>query len=107
MSTIPTKSRDLVKARAHHRCERCEAPAYNGDWHHRRTRSVDDEHQHCPCNGVWLCRTCHRWAHDHPDEARRSGWIVSRWVNEPGTIPVHRRFGLWRHDCHGTRELSN
>lgn len=107
MSDIPNKARDLVRARAHHRCERCMAPAPNGAWHHRRPRSVVDEHQHCPCNGVWLCHTCHRMVHAHPEAARDTGWIVSRWVEDPGTVPVTRRFGTWQHDCHGTYRLAN
>jgi 5-methylcytosine-specific restriction protein A len=106
MSAIPAKSRNLVRERAHHRCERCLSPAPRGEWHHRRGRSVVDGHTHCPCNGVWLCRTCHSWAHTNPTEARKAGWIVSRWVAVPGTVPITRQLGTtWRNDCVGTAEL--
>jgi hypothetical protein len=50
------------------------------EWHHRRSRSVVDECQHAVCNGMWLCRTCHAWVHRHPFEARRTGFIVSRYA---------------------------
>lgn len=103
MSAIPTKSRDLVRARAHHRCERCLCPAPNGQWHHRRSRRVVNEHTHCPCNGVWLCRTCHQWVHAHPTEAKKEGWIVSQWVIRPGQVPYIRRIGTaWSTGCDGT-----
>jgi 5-methylcytosine-specific restriction endonuclease McrA len=26
-----------------------------------------------------VCRTCHRWIHEHPKEATASGWLVSRY----------------------------
>lgn len=65
-----------------------------------------DEHTHCPCNGVWLCVTCHQWVHAHPNAARTQGWIVSRWVHSPGVIPITRRLGTtWRNDCVGTAQL--
>lgn len=98
---IPQRSRDLVKARDRFRCVRCLVPAPNGHWHHRRTRLVRDEHQHCPCNGVWLCPACHAWVHQHPAEAREAGLIVYRSVSEPATVPVTTPLGLRVHDCGG------
>lgn len=44
------------------------------DRHHRLPRSrggPDDEH-----NLVDLCRGCHRWAEDHPEEARERGLTI-------------------------------
>lgn len=73
---IPTVQRSLVKVRDNWRCVRCGGPG--AEWHHRRSRSVRDEHQHCACNGVWLCTTCHRWVHANPFAARSTGFIVSR-----------------------------
>lgn len=72
----------------------------NGHWHHRRSRSVVDEHQHCPCNGVWLCSTCHSWAHAHPFEARTTGFIVSRHA-QPSEHEVQTFLGTLHLKCDG------
>jgi hypothetical protein len=56
---------------------------------------VRDEWTHSPTNGVLLCRTCHSWVHKHPFEARASGYIVSRWCADPGTVPVRSFTGQW------------
>lgn len=77
-SPIPTRSRLYVKRRDGGRCVRCRRPLQVTEWHHRRSRSVVDEHQHSPCNGVSMCTTCHRWTHGHPFEARSKGLIVAR-----------------------------
>ena len=87
-TSIPASSRTLVRGRDYNRCVRCNSPTPEGHWHHRRSRSVVDLHQHRPCNGVWLCGTCHRWVHAHPFEARRKGWIVSRYTAAPCEVPV-------------------
>jgi hypothetical protein len=102
VSSIPQRSRDLVKTRARFRCEICGSPAPTGAWHHRRSRSVVDEHTHHPCNGIWLCNSDHTWVHRHPTQARRKGWIVSRYVDEPGAIPVASVWGDRVHHCNGT-----
>jgi hypothetical protein len=100
---IPTRSRDLVRGRSHGRCERCGVPAPAGQWHHRRRRRVSDEHTHCPCNGVWLCPTCHRQVHvEQQVQARLDGWIVSAYVSTPGGVPVLTPWGSRRHNCDGT-----
>jgi 5-methylcytosine-specific restriction enzyme A len=98
---IPPSSRLTVINRAHDRCERCGVPAPNHHWHHRRSRSVKDRHTHCPCNGVNLCTTCHVWVHQNPFEARRYGWIISRHVEDPGTVPVQSAWGARLHTCAG------
>lgn len=75
----------------------------SGEWHHRRSRSIRDEHQHCPCNGIWLCLTCHNWVHANPFEARAHGWIVSRH-KMPNVEPVRNmRFGWLMLTCSGQR----
>lgn len=101
MTEIPTASRLIVGARDLNRCCRCGMPGAT-DWHHRRTRAVVDEHQHCPCNGALLCRTCHSWAHQHPTEARRTGFIVSRYESEPSTVAVQSPWGTRLHLCDGS-----
>lgn len=59
------------------------------------------EHRHCPCNGILLCRTCHVWVHQHPEEARSWGLIVSRHVEFPGSVPVVAHFGTLMLGCNG------
>lgn len=100
-TAIPERSRALVKSRDRFRCARCFMPAPAGHWHHRRSRSVPGEHQHCPCNGVWLCATCHSWAHQNPNAAQRFGFIVSRSVDEPASVPVLTPTGWIVLDCGG------
>lgn len=76
-------------------------PAPSGHWHHRRSRSVRDTHTHCPCNGVWLCGTCHTWVHANPFDARSGGWIISRWATLPGTHPYRTPRGWVVAHCNG------
>lgn len=92
---IPAGQRLAVKLRDGRRCVRCFCPVVHGHWHHRRTKRVVDEHRHCTCNGILLCKICHDWVHAHPLEARRLGWIVSRHVGEPGTVPVFTEQHGW------------
>jgi len=99
---IPERARIIVKQRAHWRCERCGVPNPSGEVHHRRSRLVRDLHQHCPCCLVFLCGTCHRWVHAHPFEAKRFGFIVSKFTAEPATVPTLRElFGETFYDCNG------
>jgi 5-methylcytosine-specific restriction endonuclease McrA len=96
---IPERSRNQVVARDRSRCVRCGSPALPGEWHHRRSRSIRDEDTHASSNGILLCRTCHKWVHEHPFEARGSGWIVSRYAN-PKAEPIE-------HALHGRVFLDN
>jgi len=58
-------------------------------------------HRHCPCNGVYLCHTCHVWVHQHPASARDLGLILSAEERAPFDVPL-LTFGGWRyHDCAG------
>lgn len=98
---IPARSREVVKSRERFRCARCQVPAPTGHWHHRRLRSVRDAHTHCACVGVWLCATCHAWAHAHPSDAREAGYLMSRFVNEPWTVPFKTPLGWRLPDCQG------
>lgn len=80
-------------------CQRC--GGVGSDWHHRRSRRVVDEHTHCPCNGVLLCRTCHAWVHGHPELAQGMGLIVSAYWS-PSMFPVQCFDGReWLLDCEG------
>jgi hypothetical protein len=100
VTLIPLDARLAVEKRDHQMCVMC---GHKGaDWHHRRTRSVVDDHQHCACNGILLCRRDHQWAHSHPESARAIGVVVSRYTVEPFTVPVLSYDGWWRHACDGT-----
>lgn len=62
---------------------------------------MKDDHTHCPCNGVLLCRTCHEWAHRYPVQAKAQGFVVSREHATPHTIPQRRLDGWWITSCSG------
>ena len=96
---IPTQARTVLSNRDKV-CLRCLMPPTQ--LHHRRGRAVRDVHQHCPCNLVYLCDSCHRWAHAHPRAAMRSGFVVGRAVGVPGTIPVKGPDGWWELACDGS-----
>lgn len=101
---IPELSRTLVRARDKDLCVRCRMPG--SAWHHRKGRR-EREHQHCACNGIILCDTCHRWVHDNPLVARLKGWIVSRHVDHPGGVPIeHALYGWVTLDCEGGWSVS-
>lgn len=101
-NAIPEWSRRTVRERSMGRCERCGSPAAFGHWHHRRTRSVRDAHTHCPCNGIWLCTTCHRDVHSHPVRSQGEGTIVSSFEQDPGTVVVNTPWGIRLHGCDGS-----
>jgi hypothetical protein len=73
--------------------------------HHRRTRSVRDQHTHCTCNLVLLCWRCHVEVHGNPTASRRSGWIVSSFMSHPSDVLLvverHHRFVTWQNNCTG------
>ena len=98
---IPESARTAVKQRQRFRCARCGVPTPHGEVHHRRSRLVRDQHQHCPCNLVYFCGTCHRWAHAHPFEAKAHGWIMSKFITEPSTIPSLSVRGETYYSCTG------
>lgn len=50
--------------------------------HHRKLRSQGGGHS--IVNLAGLCPDCHRWAHDHPAEARLRGLICPRY-HDPAT----------------------
>lgn len=95
-------AREAVFARSRLRCEVCGGRA--SDYSHRRTRAVRGEHQHCPCNALAACRTCHRRMHDGPEAARFRGWHVSSAEAEPGSVPVYLPFrqGWFLLGCDGS-----
>lgn len=98
-NSIPALSRGLVIVRERYLCARCGCKGT--DVHHRRGKSVVDQHQHCPCNLILLCHKDHMEAHRQPLLARVAGVIVSRYTDEPGTVPVETMVGEVTLDCDG------
>lgn len=104
LSRIPTKAREVVVAREQGSCLRC--AARGAEWAHRRSRAVHDQHTMCPCNGAYLCTTCHDWCHKNPRLAMAAGLMVSRHVAEPGRIAVESWYStIWLH-CNGTIDFT-
>lgn len=96
---IPDASRRIVERRDRGRCVRC--GGVGTDWHHRRGRSVKDQHQHCACNGILLCRTCHSYVHHYPSIAAGMGFVVSRHEPWPESTPVKSVQGWAILSCEG------
>lgn len=96
---IPPESRRIVEQRDGRRCVRC--GGVGSEWHHRRGRAVRDQHQHCACNGIMLCPTCHAYVHRYPTIAGGLGFIVSRFEPEPSTVPVRSVQGWAEMTCDG------
>lgn len=94
-----TRTRERIKARSGGRCERCSG--HGREYAHRRGRGVRDEHTGCTCNACWLCRTCHRELTLNPDKALREGFQVSKYQDEPWTVPVQTVAGWVYLDCEG------
>lgn len=94
-TAIPTRSRELVLSRQLGLCFGCGAKLSinGGEWAHRRTRAVVDGHTMCPCNGLYLCTTCHQWSHANPLPARQKGWIVSRHTPDPSVVGAFGTYG--------------
>lgn len=88
-------------------CARCGVEIWNnGSRHHRKLRSRGGGDE--VSNGVLLCGSgttgCHGWAHAHPAEATRLGFIVPRHAN-PLTWPIlHVLYGWVRLHDDGTAE---
>lgn len=89
MSQIPAKNRELCRERFRGQCARCGMAGAQA--HHRQRRR---EGGHAVAILVWLCRTCHEWAHANPDEARLTGFIITVHDGEPAAVPI-KTFAGW------------
>lgn len=80
------------------RCERCgEKPAVHA--HHRWLKGQGGPD--IATNLAALCDACHRWAHGHPAEARKGGWILV-----PGTDPEFVPIMLWSGELAWLNEMA-
>lgn len=73
MGDFTPQVRAAVRQRSRGRCERCRI-AVATDMHHKRRRREGD---HSAENAAHLCRSCHRFLHEHPRQAKAEGFIVS------------------------------
>ncbi len=106
-TAISASARRLVQVRDRFHCVHCGAGTVNGQWHHRRSRSIRDELTHSPANGVYLDSGCHSWLHAHPFEARAVGLIVSRYAI-PTEVPFLRYDNTWiLPDCNGFYRMAD
>jgi hypothetical protein len=102
---IPTKARNTVRIRDEGHCLRCGAAGAR-ELHHRRRRGVGED-PHLVCNLITLCgpNGCHAWAHAHPEDARRLGYIISSYGDEePFRVPLHSFIGVIVLSCDGGRD---
>lgn len=92
------RSKRLVAQRQGWHCLRCGVNTHGGAWHSTHHRQSRRFHDNGPANLVRLCGSgttgCHGWAHAHPAEVRRLGYIVPGWA-DPRTVPVRDWRGVW------------
>ena len=71
---IPAHVRNLVLARDRMRCRWCMNPGGALDCHHRLRRSQGGKDEES--NLVSVHRLCHSYIHEHPEEAKRRGFLA-------------------------------
>lgn len=108
VSTSPVVKLDpfppTVAAQLDRRDEHCQRCGRGGrlERHHRRAKHMGGSkgraHTQCACNGLRLCRTCHRWVHENVTEATDHGWIVKQAVVLPAKAGVTRCIGVAMED---------
>lgn len=81
----------FLMGRAAGSCERCGKECGPVQRHHRKRRREGGDSLE---NLVVLGAPCHRWAHAHPVEARRTGFIVSM-SREPAEVPILWHLHEW------------
>jgi hypothetical protein len=89
---VPRALCKLIDERDHYACVKCGKPLHvtSGSRHHRQRRAIGG---HTPENLILLCGSgttgCHGDVHDHPEDARKHGWIVrATGIIEPEEIPL-------------------
>lgn len=101
MSQIPTKNRELCRDRFNGQCARC--GMHGAQAHHRQRRR---EGGHAVGILVWLCPTCHAWAHSNPTDAQADGYIISVHEKDATTVPIRTFVGLVRFDNEGGYDFA-
>lgn len=91
------RSQQVVKARAHMRCERCGALTAwtGGQVHHRLPRGMGGSTAsdiHSPANLLLLCLDCHTWVESNRTASYDAGWLVHRGT-DPAQVPVELHTG--------------
>lgn len=88
-----SKGREITRARAGDRCERC-GRAGALEHAHRKSRAQGGGWE--PSNALRLCRVCHGHSHAEPDWSMQHGLMVPR-DGDPATTPVEvLMWGLMR-----------
>lgn len=77
---ISDKVREDTFARDQWTCQWCKVPGGALDAHHRLRRSQGGADT--VANLVSVHRTCHRYIHEHPDEARQRGFLIGQGSND-------------------------
>lgn len=86
---IPTKAREVVRARQLDQCARC-GNTY-AELHHRMRRR---EGGHGYENLVGLCSTDHRWVHKYPKAAQEQGYIIPTHAPDISAVPLKSFMGM-------------
>lgn len=97
-SALP-KARQVVKARAGMRCEKCgRSTKWEGaEIHHRLPRGrggTSETYINSPSNLLNLCKSCHAGIESDREEAKARGWLLPR--NNPDIDPTQEPILTWR-----------
>jgi 5-methylcytosine-specific restriction endonuclease McrA len=93
---IPTKAREVVRARQEGACLRC-GNTYTALHHRMRRREGGHSYE----NLVGVCGTCHNWAHKHPQAAQQAGYIIPISVDDISAVPIKAYYGWVTFDRDG------
>ena len=75
------RAKRIVRSRDQERCHKCGRRNSNLDVHHRKPKQMggaDAKTTYGLANLVSLCRDCHSWVHQHPEEAMSVGLLLSQ-----------------------------
>lgn len=80
---VDPRTRQIVQARAHMRCERCgrNLTWIRGHVHHRKPRGMGGSRvpeRHQPQNLLYLCTGCHEHVEAYRADAYTAGWLVAQ-----------------------------
>lgn len=104
---FPEAVAEAVTARAGGICEALIAGVCGSraeHMHHRQLKSGGGKDT--PANCLHICHLCHDHVHKNPAEAMENGWIVSKFVDDPASVPVSRWGHMTLLDDDGTVTLA-